>query len=581
MGRRVRVLLLCLVLSGALVLYSGRSAPVFADGGDGMLKHGPAATATIDRYTVHKLSGWGCSIVGYWGVDSTGADWLIADHECRTGTFQDDTYVGFLASDGQGCTFSLASINVDSTSQRSGSGPWSGGGVKGCGPITELCVDDGGLIGPDWPPPATAKCVPWALGAPPTLTATPTTRTGGAGCAGLSFGQPTATTPLEAQTPDVANPGNYTYTYSMKYTWDIGVDSAHPLNNFILYLVFRSGMGWKDASTGTQYSTWDPVAPAGPDSGKTVHIYTKRVSTARGSVSLVSVTPNYHGTGSGTDQLPEMLVGAGVSYRPGGAVLAELDNGLTSPYADGKYGGYNDPATCTFYWGEKLVNNANATTDDPAEGIASADIPTTPDQPPTVTWNVTGDCTTGATCVYTPDDPGFGTTQETTPPDDQPDDGGSCGGGLKLWNPLTWASAGLCGVVAAVMAVVKVLGKALDALGNLLAAVAGLIGDLLDLLKELFIPDAGSWDFGGLNAEVSARAPFSWARSLADSVGAVGTAYGGAGATGCGGLDTIAQGGGTCSVPPALSAAKSVVSVLLLALTGWYVFTLIGSAVKQ
>lgn len=570
MGKLKR-LVLFLVLPGALILYAGQP-PVYADSNDGMVAHGPTATAEFDKWGFRHVTGWGCTVVGYWGVDAQGKDWLFGDLECRTGGLQDDTYLTLTATDGLGCSFSMDDVNIDETDEQSQQGViFAPNPQSNCGAITQLCADVtvDSILGPDTGDPISGDgCVPWAVGAPPDTAPTPTTTTG---CAGLGFGQPVYTAPVMKQDTNPDSNGNYNYHYeNAKVTFpNIGTDASHPLTGYRVYAIFGN-------------TTGDGGLPVKPYNGMLTSSVPYPTST---SVRALWATPSGSpytwtfsqgvgviNTSSPYDYPP--LIGVGISYRPsvGSTGTPSFQNGKVPPFADSAYPGYSDPATCTFYWGQKVVDAAGTTADEPLSGYASG-TPSDGGVAPTIIWNITGDCTTGATCAFTPDNPNFGNNNDD-PGTDQPQDGSSCGGGLSLWNPLTWAGAGLCAVVAAVMQAVKVLAKLVD-------AVAGLIGDLLGLLKDLFIPDPGSWDFGGLNDQVKARAPFSWVGSLGSSVGAVGTAYGGAGSTACAGLDTIAGGSGSCTVPPALTAARSVVSVLLLALTGWYVFTLIGAAVKE
>lgn len=169
--------------------------------------------------------------------------------------------------------------------------------------------------------------------------------------------------------------------------------------------------------------------------------------------------------------------------------------------ANGKYGssvqqgykttyGVTDPAKCLFWIGPKVWDDGKP---------GGPDEPWADPLPPEPLPDLTPEPVAGDPCEFT------------------------------LTDPTTWASAGICRLVALVERLIGVVGQVVKALGTLAGAIVDGIGSLL---RALFVPDMSKWDIGGLRDQALARPPFSLVASLAGGVQGLVDGYQGAG--GCG-----------------------------------------------
>lgn len=112
--------------------------------------------------------------------------------------------------------------------------------------------------------------------------------------------------------------------------------------------------------------------------------------------------------------------------------------------------GRTDPAKCTFYWGEKIVNNPLSTMDEPKGALATGPVTSPTDDP-------------------APD------TADPSPSGD--------GCGFSITDPSSWASGGICQLVGLVRDLIRAIGK-------LPADIASAImTGLSNLLQLLFVPE--------------------------------------------------------------------------------------------
>mgnify|MGYP001626701285 CR=1 FL=1 len=183
------------------------------------------------------------------------------------------------------------------------------------------------------------------------------------------------------------------------------------------------------------------------------------------------------------------------------------------------------------------------------------------------------------------------------------DEGDGTCEGFSLTDPTSWAGAGICVLVKLITALIDLFGRLLGLVRSLIAAIGGvveailglvasLLEGLLDLLMALFVPDPGSWDFGGLTDQAKNRPPFSVVDDVATGGSNLRNGYALA-STDCGTIsdwgdldqdgeagdstiecDTIRNVGG-------MNVLYSLAQIALWLMTGLGCWKMLGSAVKQ
>lgn len=162
------------------------------------------------------------------------------------------------------------------------------------------------------------------------------------------------------------------------------------------------------------------------------------------------------------------VVGPNNDSRPD-ASLAPMTNFLW---------GDNDPANCVFYIGPKFFDDPNSTKDEPHSDI-----------------NTTG--------------PPVDTEPEPDPVADPLPDTQTCN--FSFTDPSSWLSGGMC-------ALIGLIGKLIDRVGEVVSAVFGLPAKIMDGLRELFIPSDGFMDaaFGDISDAWDDTVLMKYADGLAD-----------------------------------------------------------------
>lgn len=150
------------------------------------------------------------------------------------------------------------------------------------------------------------------------------------------------------------------------------------------------------------------------------------------------------------------VVGWGFAIEPTRSTLTQafVGNNLsgTSQWTVGRH----QPSTCHWYYGERLKTLVSGGVDLGTPGGPVSDA-----------------------AVKPPVSPDGGGGDPVDPP--EPPENEGCGAGFSIWNPLTWAESGFCEVVSGLSSVVR-------AIRGLFGAIAGLVVDILEGLKSLFIP---------------------------------------------------------------------------------------------
>lgn len=537
---------------------------------------GPAAAASADpvysqnvgvahyeRYSKYKVTGWECDVTGTWSTAENGYNFLQGSYSCQTGHAQGDTYVGMRVDPAQltgsvdcGSTVIRSEVNIDEAGERAGTyGPTYVG--ENCGSLTQLCFTQG---------TGDERCVAFTVGAPPPLPETPAPI--GTGCdrgnvTAIELG-PAVTEPYPGSTWQ--NRARRT----LKVTWSPGTLSGTIRPYLILSRPYPSGFV---GMTGSYPSQWFATATS-TVTGNVVEAVSQEYFASTGSTGVLSFEFSSNGTGgSGSPGTFPTVLGVGVTYgvQSGSRAGFIADNAPPTtpvPYDGATYGhyGYTNGAACNWYWGAKIVETAGDSYDEPVQGTIP-EPESEPLPPPSVYIGPSADCPEGTTlCVeQNPVDP---------PPNSVPDpESESCD--FSITDPATWGGQVICALVWAAKAIMGLIGDVLDFLEGLLGAVG-------NLLKALFIPDPTSWGIDGLMDQVNGRAPFSLFAAIGAAMGDLGTAYGGAGSCGSfGQFEGAEVSACDASAVPGFSALRLLVGGGLVAMTGWYIFGILASLVRQ
>ena len=582
--------LLCFALTPVIVLgVAGRAAA--------QTVYSEPASGSVSFTKTGPMNDLSCQISGYWKVSSfvgpmppayfaDGVPSIVIEGSCKEGPFwvNDEATIqagapgcGFRSDVEYGLdgSFEMELNLVDPTSYNRASCIVSDAtfkAVKGCedgdcGDETLFALDDcasGGL--------AVFYCTSFAfaLGLPPLLDTTPAT----GGCTYGSVAKPTLegsprvlASNFTTGSPPVARAWNWVQDVDLQIT-------ATGANRWFSYVVVdESGPG--------------PLTPLGSwtnnvDIGGTAQTGTFPAgSTKTGSYAVMWWD---HGPALGVDGLGDFPLGvltqnAGGTYTAPspygdivgfGYVYAPTGSGITtrviatSATGAGRIG-LSDPATCSFYWGAKMVDFAGATSDEPLGPVAPVGIT----EPPEL----------------------------DVPEPDEPDQEEEDCPAFDLGDPSTWIDAGMC-------ASVSLLGSILNALQDLAAALIGLpfaialelaellgdlFGGLLDGIEALFMPSVESWDFESVKAQFDARPPGSIINSMAGGITAMGSSFANAG-NNCGVLFDVLPNNPdgqndltACEVRSkgGLNVLYTLAQFLIVSLTGLSAFHIIKGTVKK
>lgn len=367
--------------------------------------------------------------------------------------------------------------------------------------VDELCLntvwEGHGFFGHDF---EDSNCVPFGLGAAPEYVP-PSTSNGT--CADLAVSTPTASATFDDFWAPNSNNKYRAWVRAQNINWPVSQQDTTKV--WIPYAIVDQSLIPGDASNravtlGSQPGdplswkgrTTEPYVVGGQGSVLPLHVwYDQTVSgESLNAVRPVRVGPMANtGTAGGSPTTQEWapvgrVVGVGVALQNVGT--ANLN--FPTQNVAGVFG-VTDPSLCRFYWGAKIIDLPNTTTDNPMGQLGQDGQTTTPVEPPPLV------------------DP-------TAPEEDT-----GCAG-FSFSDPTTWAGAGICvlvkllgQLVTVVRGILGMLGDVIDAIGSIVAAIADLVADLVagfaSLLKELFIPDPTAWDIGPTLASFQSRPPGS------------------------------------------------------------------------
>jgi len=317
---------------------------------------------------------------------------------------------------------------------------------------------------------------------------------------------------------------------------------------------------------GTDVTTWSP-----PPTDSLVDRTWGRQPSASSTITAANnvLGADSYWLSAGTAETGGANLPAGVSATVGGytSLSPIATSAATMPVQGGKIvgvglvavghtgqisgNGITNPGGCQFYWGAKYQNRAADSYDEPVAPLAG------PGQDP------------GGPSTTPP-------TVDSTPP--AAPGGGECTG-FSLFDPSSWAGAGICVLVKAIGALAQTIKDILDFLKN-----------LGQLFETLLVPDPSSWGIDGLKAQLEAKPPFSVLAALGSGVTAAATAYSDSG-NGCGvlaGFGQIVPGGSatqiTCTAIKSGSGYAGLYTLVELGLflmTGLGVFVLLAGAIRK
>ena len=327
--------------------------------------------------------------------------------------------------------------------------------------VDELCVfveshDGGGPGGPDvlvdW------ECTSFPLGQMPG---------GGVGgtCEYGTVGTPYQSLPLDSMTwhegteqainypVHVAlQPPEYGPRWGIDWRsqWTAEVEQEGGPGTWFFYLV--TDMAWNSGQYGSTFGNWVNGGEVGlAGSHWSLPVGVDSFSMFVGQSVAAGGYPYHENVSGPTGE----VIGAGLYYSTTGSNAYGTYPGRTGPI------GMTDPGACQFYWGEKIAESPDER-DEPIGGLGSG---------------------------------GGGGSSEPPPVDPQPDDVGGCS--FSLTDPGSWLEGGMCAAVGLLKGIFQVLQAILAAFGNLAAAIAsaiadalaGIVGEIGDLLEALFVPD--------------------------------------------------------------------------------------------
>lgn len=543
------------LLSAVLAVLLGVLGPVGRAAAEDGYTYGDRASTpvTLKISTGIKYQWWQCSVSGLWKV-ALGNQYLTVSGGCTRGWLATDKD-GWFYADVPDCGKSFGYIgNLD---QKDEVGTLEGivladreANVTGveCGAPTQLCMTDldpATATDDEYVPGANTAaqrttCAAWDVGPPP---ATQPTSPNAGGC-------PYVTGVPAVEYAKWRDAGTNTARYRRKTVVAMtGTVPGLANTNIYIQTIWHTPTGLKVGGT--------PVETGGSQSAITI--------TGPGNWTINSTASA--GTWSSAHDsytLAGVQVWVGLLGNPPDA---NRERNMTSGWL-----GKTDGSKCTWYFGDNIAGALPTAPYVPAGPEGGAPVGSPPEgttTPPAIEVDVDADgCATGAICVNPSDgiDP-----DEVAPPSVPDPDDASCN--FSISDPSTWGGQLICALVSVAKSII-------GAIGDLLNFLVGLVGQLGDLLRTLFIPDPSSWGLEGLTAQVNARAPFSIFSGLGGSLGDIGDGY--AGATTCTGtivdVDGITVG---CGDPiPGVPQMKAVMGAALVALTAWYLFTLASSLVE-
>lgn len=295
-------------------------------------------------------------------------------------------------------------------------------------------------------------------------------------------------------------------------------------------------------------------------------------STMPGSADIINatLTDTFNDTEGGRAPGGK-IIGAGYFFQPnpGSTLTAGRLPQTGNANSSLSISGMTDGNRCLFYWGAKIAEIPNETTDDPAGPLPGTDTGGVP-------LPIPGTRCEAVECTDTPVE--YPTTDT---------------GLLDLLAKLLVALIEVVGEI--ITSIVWLAGEVVGAIESMTTALLGLVGQLItelsDLLKLLAVPNPGSWGISGLTQQWEARPPgsvvnegFNASRGMVQNLRSNGNHCDGAylqfNVDGDPGAEESSRIRCPVNDVQAYGTVYNLVSVALVGATGFVIFHVLRSAVE-